>query len=95
MKKVLQKRSGNIKEVYHNTSKMIIGFRKSSNKLWLTSGIWKAIEERGKLKEKVLSTRSPRLREQIEKEYGEKDKEIKRRARKDKGNYLEERAVEA
>jgi hypothetical protein len=94
----LEKKWENIKEVYHNTSENIIEFQKSSNKIWLTwltSGTWKAIKERAKLKEKVLSTRSPRLREHIEKEYGEKDKEIKRRAWKDERNYLEERAEEA
>ena len=81
-----EKKWENIKEIHHNTSEQIIGFRKSKNKVWLTSGTWKAIEVRTKLKEKVLSSISSRLREQIEKEYGEKDKEIKRRAWKDKMN---------
>ncbi|CAG2230400.1 unnamed protein product [Mytilus edulis] len=43
----------------------------------------------------VLSTRSSRLKEQTQKDYAEKDKEVKKRARKDKTNHLEERAEEA
>ncbi|CAG2240028.1 unnamed protein product [Mytilus edulis] len=91
----IEKKWENIKEVYQNTSEKIIGFRKSSNKQWLTSDTWKAIDERAKLKEKVLSTRSSRLKEQTQKEYAEKDKEVKKRARKDKRNHLEERPEEA
>ncbi|CAG2224915.1 unnamed protein product [Mytilus edulis] len=91
----IEKKWENIKEVYQNTSEKIIGFRKSSNKQCLTSDTWKAIDERAKLKEKVLSTRSSRLKEQTQKEYAEKDKEVKKRARKDKRNHLEERAEEA
>ncbi|XP_076109528.1 uncharacterized protein LOC143078552 [Mytilus galloprovincialis] len=56
---------------------------------------WKAIDERANLKEKVLSTRSSRLKEQTQKEYAEKNKEVEKRARKDKKNHLEERAEEA
>ncbi|CAG2222390.1 unnamed protein product [Mytilus edulis] len=91
----IEKKWENIKEVYQNTSEKIIGFRKSSNKQWLTSDTWKAIDERAKLKEKVLSTRSSRLNEQTQKEYSEKDKEVKKRARKDKRNHLEKRPEEA
>ncbi|CAG2225172.1 unnamed protein product [Mytilus edulis] len=91
----IEKKWENIKEVYQNTSEKIIGFRKSSSKQWLTSDTWKAVDERAKLKEKVLSTRSSRLKEQTQKEYAEKDKEVKKRARKDKKNHLEERAEEA
>ena len=54
-----------------------------------------SIEERPKLKEKLLSTRSPRLKEQAQRDYSEKDKEVKRSARNDKRNYLQCRAEEA
>ncbi|XP_076101178.1 uncharacterized protein LOC143070963 [Mytilus galloprovincialis] len=91
----IEKKRENIKEVNQNTSEKIIGFRKSSSKQWLTSDTWKAVDERAKLKEKVLSTRSSRLKEQTQKKYIEKDKEVKKRARKDKMNHLEERAEEA
>ena len=91
----IEKKWENIKNVYDKTSEKIIGFRKKNDKTWLTASTWKMIEERGKLKEKVLSSKSSRLREQAQKDYGEKDKEVKRCARKDKRNYLEERAEEA
>ncbi|CAG2255205.1 unnamed protein product [Mytilus edulis] len=48
------------------------------------------------MKEQNLKKRSSsRLKEQTQKEYAEKDKEVKKRARKDKKNHLEERAEEA
>ncbi|XP_071129957.1 uncharacterized protein [Mytilus edulis] len=90
----IEKKWENIKEVYHNTSEKIIWFRKSSSKQWLTSFTWKAIDERTKLKEKVLSTRSSRLKEQPQKEYAEKDKEVKKIARRDEKNHLEDQLEE-
>ena len=70
----MQKKWENINEVYHNTIGKIVGFRKNSNKQWLTPDIWKAIYERSKLKQKLISTRSPRLNEQTQEESEEKDK---------------------
>lgn len=81
-----------VKEVYQSTSEKIIGFRRSINKQWLTSDTWKAFDERAKLNDKILSTGSSRLKEQTHKEYAKKFKEVKKRARVDKMNYLEERA---
>ena len=80
----------NIKTVYQETSEKTIGFRKRNSNEWLTSKTRENIEERSKLKEKVLCTRSPRLKEQVQRDYNEK--EIKRSGRKGKRNYLEGRA---
>ena len=52
-------------------------------------------EERTKLKEKVLNTKSPRLQENLQKAYSEKDKEVKRSARKDKRAYIDKLADDA
>lgn len=55
----------------------------------------KKIEERKQLKAKLLSTKSPRLQEQIQKAYTSKDKEVKRSARKDKRSFVKDLAREA
>ena len=78
--------------MYQSTREKIIGFRRSINKQWLTSDTWKAFDERAKLNDKILSTGSSRLKEQTHKEYAKKFKEVRKRARVDNMNYLEERA---
>ena len=84
-----------IKNAYTETSKKVLGYRKKKNKEWITPVTWLRIEERRKIKEKLLSTKSPRLKEQVTKQYRDKDKQIKRSARKDKRAYLEDQATEA
>ena len=53
------------------------------------------IDERRALKQKVLNTKSPRLKEQAEHQYRLKDKEVKRSARFDKRVYVEDLAKQA
>ena len=59
------------------TSIECIGYKKKARKEWITDNTWKSIEERKKLKTKILETKSLRQKERISKEYREKDKEIK------------------
>ena len=61
-------------------------------KKWLSQDTRKTIKERTKLKGKVLNTKSPRLKENLQKAYSEKDKEVKRSARKDKRAYIDKLA---
>ena len=72
-----------------------IGYKKKARKEWITDNTWKSIEERKKLKTKILETKSPRLKERITKEYREKEKEIKTSARRDKRNRIEKPAEKA
>ena len=71
-------------ETLMRTSIECIGYKKKARKEWITDSTWKSIEERKKLKTKILETKSPRLKERISNEYREKDKEIKTSARRDK-----------
>ena len=84
-----------IKQVYQQTAEKTIGYRKKLDKKWLSQDTWKTIEERTKLKGKVLNTKSPRLKENLQKAYSEKDKEVKRSARKDKRAYIDKLADDA
>ena len=85
-----------VKEGYVDTAKSILGFKgKKKNKVWLSTKTWDIINERGTLKRKMLSTKSPRLMEQVEQQYKTKDKEVKRSARTDKRRFVEELAQEA
>ena len=76
------------------TARSVLGYRKKIKK-WITAGTWNKITERKKIKEKLISTKSPQLKEQVQSQYREKDKEVKRSARKDKRAYLDNLAREA
>ena len=84
-----------IKKAYIETCENVIGFNKSNNKDWITDSTWQAIEDRCKLKEKVLSTKSPRLKQHALSAYQEKDREVKKSVRRDKQDFLDGLANQA
>ncbi len=84
-----------IKNTYCETAKKVLGYKKKRNKEWLTPRTWQKIDERKKLKERLLNTKSPRLKEQVQTAYKNKDKEVKRSARNDKRAFIDELAGEA
>ena len=53
------------------------------------------IEERKQLKMKMLSTKSPRVQQQVQEAYKSKDKEVKKIAWSDKRSFVEGQAAEA
>ena len=53
------------------------------------------IDKRKTIKGKILSTKSNRLIERLQKEYKEADKEVKKSAKHDKRSYLDQQAEEA
>ena len=83
------------KDIYRTTAAETLGQRARSRKDWLSPSTWNCIEEGRKLKQSVLNCRSERVRENRERMYQTKDKEIKKRARADKSRTLESVAEEA
>ena len=84
-----------IKATYVETAANNLGYRTKKNKEWLTSDTWERIGERKKLKQKILSTKSKRLQEQLQSSDREKDKDVKRSARKDRRMHLDMLTKEA
>ncbi len=71
----------------------VFGMKKGNSKDWLTKHTWKAIDERQEIKNKILNTKSARLKNQLNAAYKAKDKEVKKSARRDKRtHHLEEKA---
>jgi hypothetical protein len=91
----VQEKWDNIKKVYLETAEKVVGYKKRKNKEWITEVTWKKINERKRLKDKVLCTKSPRLQEHAKQEYRAKDREVKRSARRDRRAFLENLASEA
>jgi hypothetical protein len=56
---------------------------------------WKRVEERKKIKMKLESTKSERLKHKRQQEFKEMDREVKKSAREDKRKWIEEKEAEA
>ena len=84
-----------IKNTYVETATDILGYKEKGNKEWLTPGTWQRIKERKDLKARMLNTKSPRLRAQVQNEYKIKECEVKKSARNDKRNFVDQLAREA
>ena len=84
-----------VKEIFNETAKNVLGFKKRKSKSWISAKSWEKIEERRKLKMKVNEIKSDGLRSRLQAEYQSKDKEVKLSARKDKREWAEHIAREA
>ena len=85
-----------IKDTYCSTAEKILGFKKNNRKEWLSDETWTKIEERKEAKKRKLQgNQNPEEIQRANEEYSNKDKEVKRAARKDKRKFLEDKANEA
>ena len=91
----LEKKWENIKTVYNETAKKVLGFNNKQRKKWIRDDTWKKIEDRRQIKAKINNARSERLKEQLQTKYSVKNKEVKKSARQDRKVYYEELASEA
>jgi len=81
--------------VMREAGEKVLGHKKRPKEEWISQDTWAKISERKKIKARVLNTKSPRLLERVQKEYRQKDKEVKRSARQDKRAYVEKLAEAA
>ena len=72
-----------------------LGYRKNARAEWISTDTWKIIEERRKIKKKLLDSKSPRLKERFLAQHREKYREVKTATRRDKRRYTERLAEEA
>ena len=79
----------NIVTAYSESSKACLGYRQRKPKEWMSHDTWKAIENRRRLKRKVMDSKSERLKERHQEMYRAANKEVKGRARADKRRYME------
>ncbi len=85
----------NFKLAFQKTSENVLGFKKNKSKPWISNETWSKIDERKKIKAKMLGTNSPETKEELKAEYSEQDRKVKRSARKDKRDYIEDLAGKA
>jgi len=77
----LKKKWENTKEIYNESAKMIIGFKKWKTQSWISADSWKAIEKRMQLKVEIDSVKSEKLKVRKRKQYQQTDKQVKRSLR--------------
>lgn len=84
-----------IKTAYSETAQNVLGFKQNVAEEWISATTWQRIEESRQLKAKVLNTKSQRLYEKAKASYKNKDREVKRCARREKRAFIENLASEA
>ena len=84
-----------IREAHTDAAKKVIGYKKKASKKWISDETWAKIETRRKARVKMLNAKSSRQMERTQQEYKNRDREVKRSARKDKRNFIEKLASEA
>ena len=73
----------------------ILGYKKREQKAWMKEATWDKIEERRTMKQKMNSTRSERIKNQLRTQYSTLNKDVKKMAKADKKAYVEGLAEEA
>jgi len=69
--------------VYNESTKKVLGEKRRVKNDWISGETYRKIVERRRLKQKIGSTRSARLKERATSAYVVKDKEVKASARAD------------
>jgi hypothetical protein len=82
-----------VKSAYHDVAKARLGFKKRKKEKWISDDTWKCISKRKETRTLILNTLSPEQKAQLQLRYKEEDKAVKRSARKDKRNVIEEKAA--
>ncbi|CAG2206050.1 unnamed protein product [Mytilus edulis] len=85
----------NIKDIYTKTAEKVLGLKNRKRKQWLSDKTWENIKERKAIKMKLNASKSNRLKTKLQSDYRDKDKEVKKGAKNDRRNYVEELANEA
>ena len=84
-----------VKNIYMETGKEVLGYPNMKRKEWISAGTWALAEERKELKKQLLSNVHHNPAEDLQQQYRAKDRAVKKSARQDKRNYIENKAGEA
>ena len=82
-------------KVLKESGEKILGFKCKKKEEWIQQDTWKKIEERKAIKQRINSTKSERIKDQLKGKYSLLDREVKSLARADKRAYVDNLADEA
>ena len=82
-------------QAFREAGEKVLGYKKKNKEKWIQTRTWQKIAERKVIKQKINSTRSERVKDQLKRNYTKTDREVKRLAKVDKKAYVERLADEA
>ena len=82
-------------QAFKTAGEKVLGFKKKKKEEWIQWETWKKVETRKEIKQKMNSTQSERVRNQLRRKYSEVDREVKKMTKLDKRKYVERLAEEA
>ena len=84
-----------LRETWKATCTTALGRKTRKHKEWITSDTWTLITERKNLKDRINQTQDQEEKHELQAQYWEKNRQVKRSARKDKRSHIEELTSEA
>ena len=84
-----------VKTAYVETCEENVGRRASNRKPWMSAGTWQLIEEWRQLKDNLNRARTRAQKREVQKQYSQKDKEVKKSCKRDKREFAESLAQHA
>ena len=84
-----------LRETWKATCTTALGRKTRKHKEWITSDTWTLITERKSLKDRINQTQDQDEKHELQAQYWEKNRQVKKSARKDKRSHIEELTSEA
>ena len=84
-----------VKSVFNETSREVLGHREQKHKPWISDDTITKIEERRKIKQRGIQAKTRLQKQHVQEEYNKCDQEVKKSAKKDKQEYVEQLACQA
>ena len=84
-----------VHQTFVETSEETLGYSQNLKKTWISDDTWTLIKDRGLLKQRMLTCTDIVRQETLKEQYRNIRREIKRAVKKDKRNYLDNKASEA
>ena len=91
----IEEQWSSLRDTWKTTCKTVLGKKTRKHKEWLTTDTWALITERKHIKDLINQTQDQADKQELQAQYWEKNKEVKRSARRDKRKYIEELTEEA
>ena len=91
----LEKKWERVRSAFDATGREVLGCRQQQHKPWISDDTIKKIEGRRETKHKVIQARTRAQKQRLRQEFSKCDKEVKKTAKKDKRDFVEELATQA
>lgn len=84
-----------LRETWTSTCKEVLGKRRRKQKEWLTTDTWDLITQRKHLKDQIIQTQDQEHKQDLQAQYWDINRQVKRSARNDKRRYINNLTEEA